>query len=66
MGITYTTLFSKPLFVEPLTAIQPTLTLEDVRERNNKLKGSSSLLLAVRKYVGDGIQKIIDLIHEIW
>jgi hypothetical protein len=54
------------LFVEPLTAIQPTLTLEDILERNNKLKGSSSLLLAMRKYVGDGIQKRIDLIHEIW
>jgi hypothetical protein len=54
------------LFVEPLTTIQPTLTLEDVPESNSKLKGSSSLLLAVRKYVGDGIQKRIDLIQEIW
>jgi hypothetical protein len=54
------------LFVEPLTTIQPTLTLEDVPESNSKLKGSSSLLFTVRKYVGDGIQKRIDLIHEIW
>jgi hypothetical protein len=54
------------LFVEPLIAIQPTLTLEDVLESNNKLKGFSNLLLVVRKYVGDGIQKRIDLIHEIW
>ena len=42
------------------------LTLEDVLESNNKLKGSSSLLLAVRTYIGDGIQKRIDLIQEIW
>jgi hypothetical protein len=61
-----TTLIPKPLFVEPLTTIQPTLTLEDVQKATSKLKGSSSLLLAVRKYVGDGIQKRIDLIQEIW
>jgi hypothetical protein len=54
------------LFTNPLTTIQPTLTLEDVLENKNKLKGSSILLLVVRKYVGDGIQKIIDLIQEIW
>jgi hypothetical protein len=41
-------------------------TIEDIVEINNKLKGSSSLLLAVREYVGDGIQKRIDLIQEIW
>jgi hypothetical protein len=46
------------LFVEPLIVIQPTLTLEYIPESNNKLKGFSSLLLAVRKYVGDGIQKM--------
>jgi hypothetical protein len=59
-------LIPKPLFVEPITAIQPILTLEDVPESSSKLKGSSSLLLAIRKYVGDGIQKRIDLILEIW
>jgi hypothetical protein len=54
------------LFVEPLNTIQPTLTLEDILESNNKWKGSSSLLQAIRKYVGDEIQKRIDLIQEIW
>jgi hypothetical protein len=61
-----TTLILKTLFVDPLTTIQPTLTLEGVPEGSSKLKGSSSLLLAVRKYVGDGIQKTIYLIQEIW
>jgi hypothetical protein len=55
----------KPLFVKPLTAIQPILTIGDIPERRNKLKYSSRLFFVVRKYVGDGIQKRIDLIHEI-
>jgi len=59
------TLILIPLFVESLNTIQPTLTLKDILESNNEFKGSSSLLLAVRKYVGDGIQKRIDLIQEI-
>ena len=54
------------MFVEPLTAIQPTITIEDIQKRSIKLKGSSSLLLAVRKYVGDVNKKRIDLINKIW
>jgi hypothetical protein len=55
-----------PLFLEPLSSIQPTLELEDIPENNTKCKGSSSLLQDVRKYVGDAIQKRIDIIQEIW
>ena len=55
----------KPSFVEPLTAIQPKLTLEDVPKSSSKLRGSSSLLLVVRKYIGDGIHKRVYLILEI-
>jgi hypothetical protein len=55
-----------PLFPEPLSSIQPTLELEDIPERSTKYKGSSSLLQVVRKYVGDAIQKRIDIIQEIW
>ena len=55
-----------PLFPEPLNTIQPTLVLENILESNSKCKGSSSLLQAIRKYVGDAIQKWIDLIQEIW
>jgi hypothetical protein len=40
--------------------------LENVPEIRSKYKRSSSLLKAIRKYVGDGIPKIIDMIQEIW
>jgi hypothetical protein len=55
-----------PLFPEPLNTIQPTLVLENIPEKNSKLKGSSSLLQSIRKYCGDAIQKRIDIIQEIW
>jgi hypothetical protein len=58
-------LIPKPLFVEPITALQLIATLEDVPVNSSKLKGSFSLLMEIRKYVGDGIKKIIDLILEI-
>jgi len=58
-------LIPKPLFVEPITAIQQVLNLEDVPETSSRLKGSSSLLMAINKYIGDNINKIIDLILEI-
>ena len=58
-------LIQKPLFFEPITTIQPVLTIEYVPEIGSKFKGSSSLLMAIRKYVGDGIHKRIDLILEI-
>jgi len=51
------TLMLGPLFPEPLNTIQPTLVLENILESNSKCKGSSSLLQAIRKYVGDAIQK---------
>jgi hypothetical protein len=56
----------KPLFVKPITAIHTMFNLEDVLETSSRLKGSSRLLMEVRKYIGDGITKIIDLILEIW
>jgi len=55
-----------PLFPKPLNTTRPTLVLEDILESNNKCKGSSSLLQAIRKYVEDAIHKMIDLIQEIW
>jgi hypothetical protein len=55
----------RPLFVKHITVIQPILTLDDV-SYTSKLNGSSSLLMVVRKYVGDSIKKTIDLILEIW
>jgi hypothetical protein len=55
-----------PLFPEPLSSMQPILELEEIPESSTKYKGSSSLLQAVRKYVGDAIQKRVDIIQEIW
>jgi hypothetical protein len=56
----------RPLFVEPITTIQPLCSLEDVPETSSRLKGSSSLLMVVRKYIGDNIKRRIALILEIW
>jgi hypothetical protein len=55
-----------PLFLERLSSIKPILELEEIPESGTKYKGSSSLLQAIRKYVGDSIQKRLDIIHEIW
>jgi hypothetical protein len=55
-----------PLFPEPLSYVQPILELEEIPESNMKYKGSSSLFRDVRKYVGDTIQKWVDIIQEIW
>jgi hypothetical protein len=60
------TLVLGPLFLEPLSSIQPTIELDGILESNTKYKGSLSLLQDVRKYVGDAIQKIIDTIQDIW
>jgi hypothetical protein len=46
--------------------MQPTLELEEMPKSSTKYKGSSSLLQVVRKYVGDAIQKRVDIIQEIW
>jgi hypothetical protein len=56
----------RPLFIEPITTIQPLCSLEDVPETSSRLKGSSSLLVVIRKYIGDSIKKRIALILEIW
>jgi len=40
--------------------------IEDTPESSTKYKDSTSLLQAIRKYVGDAIQKRIDIIQEIW
>jgi hypothetical protein len=59
-------LMPPPLFSSPITTIQPLKTLEDRPESSSRLKGMSSLLATIRKYVGDNIQKRISLILETW
>jgi len=57
------TLIPIPLFDKPLNMVQPTVTLEYILESGSKWKCSTSMLLVVRKYVGDEIQKRIYLIQ---
>jgi len=59
-------LLPRPFSVKPVVAIQPLYGLEDVMETSSRLKGSSSLLTTVRKYIGDNIHKRIALILETW
>jgi len=59
-------LLPRPLFIGPIIAIQPLCSLKDVPETNSKLKGSSSLLMVVRKYIGYNIKRRITLIFEIY
>jgi hypothetical protein len=44
-------LLPRPLFVEPIATIQTLCSLEDVLETNTKMKGSSSLLMAIKIYI---------------
>jgi hypothetical protein len=46
--------------------MQPILELENIPERSMQYKVSSRLLWSVIKYVGDVIQKRVDIIQEIW
>ena len=46
--------------------MQPILELENIPERSMQYKVSSRLLWSVIKYVGDVIQKRVDIIKEIW
>jgi hypothetical protein len=40
--------------------------LEDIPESSSRLKGASSMLTTIRKYVGDNIKKRVTLIFDIW
>jgi len=59
-------LLPKPLFVEPIATIQPLNTLEHTLEPRSRIRGALKLLIAIRRYIGENIQKTITLIFEIW
>jgi hypothetical protein len=59
-------LMTPPLFVSPITTIQPLKTLEGISKLSSRLKGTSSLLVAIKIYVSDNIQKGMSLILETW
>ena len=55
-----------PLFGSPITTIQPWKILEGRLESSSRLKGTSSLLVSIRKYIRENIQKRMSLILETW
>jgi hypothetical protein len=57
-------LLPKPLFVEPISTLRPIDISEDAPESSSKLKGASSLLTTIRKYVADNINKRVTLILD--
>jgi hypothetical protein len=59
-------LMSLPIFVSPLVAIQPGRNPNRTPESSSKLKGTSSLLVEIRKLVGENIKKRMSLILEAW
>jgi hypothetical protein len=59
-------LMPPPLFSSPIATIQPLRTLEGRPESSSRLKGTSSFLVSIRRYVGENIQKRMSLILETW
>jgi hypothetical protein len=60
------TLMPPPIFVSLLVVIQPGRNLDETPESRSKLKGTSILLVAIRKFVGENIKKRMSLILEAW
>jgi len=52
------------IFASPNATMQPCKTLDRTPESISKLRGTSSLLVAVSRYVGENIKKIMSLILE--
>jgi hypothetical protein len=59
-------LMPPPIFSSPIATIQPWKTLMEHQSSSSKLRGTSSLLVAVRRYVGENIKKQMSLILEAW
>jgi hypothetical protein len=48
-----------PIFAIPITTMQPMKTLDGTLDSSSKLRGTSSLLAALKRYVGEKIKKNI-------
>jgi hypothetical protein len=59
-------LLPQPLFIEPIYVIKPLNVLEDTPKSGSRLKGASSLLTDIRKYVCYNMKKRATLILDIW
>jgi hypothetical protein len=46
--------------------MQPWKSLDGTPESSSRLRGTSSLLTSIRRYVGENIKKIMSLILETW
>jgi hypothetical protein len=55
-----------PLFTSLISTIHYWISLEGRPESKSGLKGTSSILAAIKRYVGENIQKRIPLILETW
>jgi hypothetical protein len=55
-----------PIFSSLIAIMQPLKSLDGTPESSLRLRGTSSLLAAVRRYVGENIKKIMSLVLETW
>jgi hypothetical protein len=59
-------LIPPPIFARLIATIQPKKSFDRTPESSSNLKGTSSLLVAVRSCVGKNIKKMMSLLLEAW
>jgi hypothetical protein len=59
-------LMPPPIFSSPIATMQPWKSFDRTPESSSRLRGTSSLLVAVRRYVGENIKKRMSLVLETW
>jgi hypothetical protein len=55
-----------PIFSIPIAMIYPWRSSDRTPESSSILRGTSSLLVAIKRYVGENIKKIMSLVLETW
>jgi hypothetical protein len=60
------TLMHPPIFLSPIAKIQPWKSFEGTPKSNSSLRGTSSLLVAAKRYVGENIKKKMSLVLKTW
>jgi hypothetical protein len=60
------TLIPPPIFASLIATDQPWRNYDGTQESSSKFKGTSSLLIVVRRYFGENIKKRMSLILEAW
>jgi hypothetical protein len=59
-------LMSPPIFVSPIATMHPLKSLNGTSKSSSRLRGTSSLLTVVRRYVRENIKKRMSLILHTW